>query len=126
MIGVSENSTINICNDVNKSIKNKRNKRAYKKIHMVDDLHWKTANYLAKNFNCILLGNMSTKSITRKTNKILSDLQKTACLRTRYFEFYQRLQFKCKQYKTSFKLVNECYTSKLCSICGNLKEDLGE
>ena len=89
MTGVSENSTIDICNDVNKTIKtkleknnilfekakqkineceslqesekqklidkkrnikNKRNKRAYKKIHnMVDDLHWKTANYLAKN-----------------------------------------------------------------------------
>ena len=166
MTGISENSTIDICNDVNKTIKtkleknnilfekakqkineceslqesekqklidkkrnikNKRNKRAYKKIHnMVDDLHWKTANYLAKNFNYILLGNMSTKSITRKSNKNLADLQKTACLRTRYFEFYQRLEFKCKQYKTLFKSVNECYTSKLCSICGNVKEDLGE
>jgi len=40
---------------------------------------------------------------------------KTACLRTRYYDFQKRLEY---------KLVDECYTSKICSLCGNYNEKL--
>ena len=80
MTGISENSNIKIGSNVNKiieqdikrlqkikdnkdiskKIKNKNDKRINRKIKCkVDDLHWKTANYLVKNYNYILLGNMS-------------------------------------------------------------------
>jgi putative transposase len=49
---------------------------------------------------------------------------KTACLRSRYYEFNKRLEYKCKLTKTNFKLVNEYYTSKTCSNCGNYNDKL--
>ena len=56
----------------------------------------------------------------------MSNTQKVACLRTSYYEFAQRLAFKCKQHDVSFKLINERYTSKMCSCCGNLNNNLGK
>ena len=74
---------------------------------------------------------MSAKSIIKKSRKELSaestllfDESKVACLRTRYYEFRKRLEYKCLLTKTNFRLINECYTSKICSICGNYNENL--
>jgi putative transposase len=44
---------------------------------------------------------------------------------TRYYVFQQRLKFKCEQNGVTFKMVDEYCTSKACSNCGNLKENLG-
>ena len=147
MTGISENLNVKIGTNVNKIIENdikkinrinnnknipkrikKKNERIInKKIkNKIDDLHWKTANYLVKKYNCILLGNMSAKSIVKKKKSVLSDTQKVACLRTGYYTFAQRLQFKCKQNNVLFKLVNESYTSKTCSNCGTYDETLGK
>jgi transposase len=68
---------------------------------------------------------MSPKSIVRKESKVLTNSQKVACLRTKYFVFRQRLEFKCKERGNVYKLVNEKYTSKTCSYCGEYKENLG-
>lgn len=146
MTGITEKSNIKIGDKVNnfiekdikrlnkikdnKNIPNiikKKNERLInRKIkNRIDDLHWKTANYLVKNYNYILLGDMSAKGIVSCYNSVLSASQKQACLRTNYYGFRQRLQFKCKQNNVSFKLVNESYTSKVCSNCGNKNDNLG-
>jgi putative transposase len=146
MTGISENESVKIGNNVNKIIekdikrinkikdnekvpiktKKKNEKIINRKIkNKVDDLHWKTANYLVKNYECILLGDMSAKGIVSKKSSILSNTQKVACLRTNYYVFSQRLAFKCKQNNVTFKLVDERYTSQTCSCCGNINKDLG-
>lgn len=145
MTGLSENNAYSIGEKVNKKIsyklsrlnnikkneniplkiKKKNEKIINRKIfNQIDDMHWKTIKFLTTNFQNILLGDMSAKSIVRKNNSILSPVAKTACLRTRYYNFYQRLEYKCKLTKTNFRLVNEYYTSKTCSNCGNYNEDL--
>ena len=35
----------------------------------------------------------------------------------RFYEFLQKLKFKCKENNVSLKLVDESYTSKVCSFC---------
>ena len=67
---------------------------------------------------------MSAKDIVKKTTSILSKESKTACLKTRFYDFRRRLEYKCKLYKINYKLVNECYTSKICSLCGNYNDKL--
>jgi putative transposase len=144
MNGLSENKAVFIATDVNKIIRSikrlnkiKNNKEISNKIktknekiinrknhNKVDDLHWTVINYLTANYNNILLGDMSAKSIVRKTEKHLSGAAKTACLRTRYYDFRLRLKYKCKLTKTNFKLINECYISKICSLCGNYNDKL--
>ena len=146
MTGITENSSIKIGSNVNRFIekdikrlnkindnrnisnfiKKKNEKLINRKIkNRIDDLHWKSANYLVKNYNYILLGDMSVKSIVSRNNSVISASQKVACLRTNYYGFCQRLQFKCKQNNVTFKLVNESYTSKVCSNCGNKNDNLG-
>ena len=145
MTGLCEDETINIGSNVNSiikkditrlnkiknnqlipnKIKNKTEKRINKKISdKINDLHWKVINYLTSNFKTIFLGDMSAKSIVAKHNKTLSNEMKVACLRTKYFEFRTRLMYKCSLTDTKFKLVNEYYTSKTCSLCGNYNNNL--
>jgi IS605 OrfB family transposase len=136
-IGINVNSIIakkietlnKIKNNINISNKIKKKNRILinQKIkNKIDDLHWKTISFLTTNYNNILLGDMSAKSIVRKTSSILSPNMKTACLRTGYYKFQQRLAYKCNLTKTNFSLVNEMYTSKICSNCCNYNEKLSK
>jgi IS605 OrfB family transposase len=146
MTGLSDNEHLNIGTNVHSKIKsyitrlnkiknneniplkikNKNEKMINKKItDKVDDLHWKTINYLVGNYETIFLGDMSAKSIVKKHNSVLSNESKVACLRTRYYDFQLRLKYKCSVNNKKFKLVNEYYTSKTCSLCGNYNKNLG-
>ena len=42
-----------------------------------------------------------------------------------WFKFLQRLEFKSKINKNDLHIVNECYTTMTCSVCGYLKRDVG-
>jgi IS605 OrfB family transposase len=118
-------SKINNNENIPKKIKKKNERLINRKIHnKVDELHWKTINFLVNNFNNVLIGNMSAKQIVKRSNHILSNDTKTACLRTRYYEFRQRLNYKCTLNKVNYVLVNECYTSKICSNCGCYNDKL--
>jgi len=68
---------------------------------------------------------MSAKDIVKNNSSVLSKIQKVACLRTKYYEFSQRLELKCKLYDVNYRMIDEKYTSKICSSCGSYKEDLG-
>jgi len=145
MTGLSEYEQLNIGTNINKilrdkikklneiksnnnipfKIKKKNEKIINRKIYnMIDELHWKTINFLIHNFRNILLGDMSAKSIVSNNKSILSKEAKVACLKTRYYEFRQRLKYKCELTRTNYRLINECYTSKICSNCGHYKEEL--
>jgi IS605 OrfB family transposase len=146
MTGVTENSGLKIGKNVNftisKSLKRfnriKNNKKIAKKIikrseflinrkisNKIDDLHWKTIKYLTSNYNTILLGDMSAKSIVNKKNSVLSRIQKVACLRSKYYVFQQRLAYKSEKNGNNFYLINENHTSKTCSDCGSYNNTLG-
>jgi transposase len=114
-------SNINISNKIKKNNERKINKKIY---NLIDELHWKTINFLTNNFKTIFLGDMSAKSIVSKQSSIISDLMKVACLQSRFYDFRQRLKYKCYITNTKFKLVDEFYTSKTCSCCGSYNKKL--
>ena len=147
MTGVSENKMVEIGNGVNykvckklerynaiknnenisETIKKKYERRTNRKISdSIDDLQWKTIKYLTDNYDSVLLGDMSSQGIVSKESNILTNTQKVSCLRTKYYMFQQRLQFKCEERGLSYLLVNEYLTSKTCSNCGAIKNDLGK
>lgn len=102
----------------NKKIENLRRKLRNK----IDDLHWKTIHYLTTNFNKILIGDLSVKSIVKKNcNKMM----KRTLHQFQLYIFKERLQYKCKERGVEYREVNEYRTSKTCSCCGNIKENLG-
>jgi transposase len=146
MTGLSDNENLKIGTNIHDKIKKyikrlnkiKQNKNIPLKIikkneklintkitNKINELHWKTINYLISNYETIFLGDMSAKSIVKKYNSVLSNESKVACLRTRYFDFKLRLKYKCSVNNKKFKLVDEYYTSKTCSLCGNYNSKLG-
>jgi transposase len=145
LTGVSNNSYVEIQNDINKIISNKiekldsikNNKNIPNKIkkkneiiinrkinNYVNELHWKTINFLIKNYKTIFLGDMSAKDIVRRNKTILSKIQKRSVLKTKYYLFSERLKYKCDLNSIYFKLTDESYTSKLCSNCGTYNNKL--
>ena len=92
--------------------------------NLTNELHWKTANYLTKTFEVILIGNMSPKGIIRKRGNLNKSTKKLVSA-LNFYKFRQRLEFKCGICGCKYKIVDEYYTSKMCSQCGNINEKLG-
>ncbi len=145
MTGVSNNEYLSIGNDIhskikqslsrlhkiknNEKISNKIKKKNEKSINRkienkVNEMHWKIIDFLTENYDTIFLGDMSAKSIVKKNSNVLSKIAKVACLRMKFYEFRIRLIYKCGVKNRKFKLVDEFYTSKTCSMCGNYNEKL--
>jgi putative transposase len=131
----------------NKSRLTKKIKKYYRKIrNIVKELHNKTALYLAKNYNKILIPKFETSKMLGKTfikNKLkeikikdektkkqeIRNLTKKVQLTKKvkfvlnnlsHYKFRQHLIHKCKEYGCEVKIVGEEYTSQCCSKCGSL------
>jgi IS605 OrfB family transposase len=144
LTGYSESNVLKICNNLQLTIKdkletidkinkttitNKKKKKAVNKRYvnidnLVNDLHWKTINYLTNNYHTILIGNLSTKGIVSKQNK-LNTITKRIALMMRLFEFRERLKYKCYIKGCDYSLIKENYTTKMCSYCGSIDDKIG-
>jgi IS605 OrfB family transposase len=114
-------------------IKNMKDKPWYKRYtrrlrekvkNRIADLHWKTASFLCKNFDNILVGNMSTKGIVKKSLNLHSS-NKQMIYALSHFLFKERLKSKAEEYNCFVKIVDESYTSKTCGRCGIINNNLG-
>jgi putative transposase len=112
----------NITNE-NKRIKQKKYSRII--TNMVDELHWKLIKYLTDNYGRIVIGKLSMGQIVKKDKSVLNKMTKQIGLRMRHYVFRQRLIYKCATKGIPLNIMNECYTSIVCSFCGYYKKDLG-
>ena len=120
---------ISIKTNVKKYYKNKIQKKIIslrmKIRNKVDEVHWKTINYIIKSYNTILL----PKFGIQKKQGILSILydkkSKRSLLNWRHYDFKQRLIYKSHTNKYVIKIVDESYTSKTCTNCGWINDNLG-
>lgn len=147
MTGISESGTLQISNNLQDeigsylkrkdkilgnenipdNIKKKNELMINRKIkNKINDLHWKGINYLVNNYDTILIGNMSSKSVSSK-RKSLNKMSKRVLLSSSLFNFRLRLKYKCDVKKVNYKIVNEWKTSLTCSCCANIKtsQELG-
>lgn len=102
------------------------NKLARKKIikkriaikNKITDLHWKSINYLLSEVKVknISIGNWSTKDTSSKKGN-LQPIYKRIGNSLRYYDFLQKLKFKCDENKVNLRITDESYTSKVCSFC---------
>lgn len=105
----------------NNKLGRKRMIKIRSRIHnKITDLHWKTINYILnkKQLKNVFIGDWSTKN-TASCLKNMDPISKKISLSLRYYEFLQKLEYKCKEYNSNFILVDESYTSKICSHCSN-------
>jgi len=111
--------------NISKEIKKKNEYMINKKIkHLVNDLHWKSIDYLTKNYETVLIGDMSTKSIVSR-NGNLNKMTKRIALHLNFYKFRQKLKYKCNVNNVKYGKIKEWMTSKMCSNCGSINENLG-
>lgn len=103
-----------------RKIKRYYNKLKNKLENKIKDLHYKSANFLCKNYTDIYLGKLSTKLISSK-DKNLQRSEKLFGYTISHNKFRTILQQKSEQYGTNVHLVCEGYTSRTCGKCGNVK-----
>ncbi len=108
----------------NKNYKKCENRLREKLANKIKDMHNKVCSFLCNNFEVILVGNLSTKSVTSKS-KHLQKKTKKNLLALSHFAFKQKLMSKAEEYANEVKIVDESYTSKTCGGCGDLSETLG-
>ena len=83
---------------------------------MIDELHKKTASFLVRSFENILIPTFETSQMSRKLHS------KTArsMLTFAHYRFKQFLKAKAEEYSANVVEVSEAYTSKTCSYCGKI------
>lgn len=104
-----------------KSRRRYRMKKAEERIRfkiksLISDLHKKTASFLVRNFEVILIPTFETSEMVKKLNN------KTArnMLTLAHYSFKQFLKAKAEEFSCSVLEVSEAYTSKTCSYCGTM------
>lgn len=140
--GLSNEHLIEIGNGIDKKIKKKlkkidkikslkgkeqiKNKRKHLLKHEKDlknyisNMHWQVVSYITKNYNHILLGNYSTKRMveSNKTDK----MNKRIGSSLKFYQFREKLIYKCILNNCKFSLINEYNTTKSCSNCSTLND----
>lgn len=90
----------------------------------VNDMHWKIIDYLTNTYKMIIIGKWSTKSIISNDSSIFNGVNKRIIQNLSFYSFLEKLKYKCLTRNVDLKIVDEHYTSKMCSCCGNIKKDL--
>ena len=134
---LTKKSLIEIGNGIDKKIKKKlvkmdniktsskvKHKRKYLLKHekhmanYINNIHWQIISYLTTNFNHILLGNYSTKSMVESDN--IPKMNKRIGTNLRFYQFRQKLTYKCLLKGCKLNIVDEFNTTKSCSNCSKI------
>ena len=99
-------------------------KKIYERLrNKVMDMQWKIADYLTKNYDSIVIGNMSTKSIGE--NDTTDKMVKRVANILNVYKFQLKLQYKCYRKGKNYKKTDEAYTTQCCGRCGNRNRKIG-
>jgi putative transposase len=113
---------------------NKISKEKYKKLNykyrdklfnLIKDMHNKTANYLLSCYETIIIGKVSIKKMVSNLTGNLHDIVKRRLLALSHYRFRMKLHSMSKKFGSTIIETNEYLTSKCCSNCQNIKDDLG-
>ena len=103
--------------------KYKNNYCLWKKIKdLVSELHWKTISFLISNYDIIILPDFKVSQMLKKNN--LSPMTKRLMSMFSFFNFKQKLQYKCQLYNKKLIIVDESYTSCTCGQCGEINKGI--
>jgi IS605 OrfB family transposase len=116
------NDKMDLLKSIKKIQKRKMCKLEKKKKNLIDSVHWDFINDIFKNNDFILLGLIKSHNLVkggknRVLNRDFCDLK--------FYLLRQRLFYKASISQKKVILVKEHYTTKTCSNCGSLNEEIG-
>lgn len=93
--------------------------------NLIDELHWKVANYFVQNFDIILLPTFETSNMAKKSRRKINSKSVRMMMTFSHYKFKQRLKQKAFE---SGKIVVDCceaFTSKTNSWTGKIWKNPG-
>jgi putative transposase len=92
---------------------------------LVDDVHRKTAHFLATSYDTVLLPVFESQRMVNKNQRVgLTSKTARMMLTWAHYRFQQRLLQRGKRTGCEVRLVDEAFTSKTCGACGALHPGL--
>lgn len=104
---------------LNRSRRDKISRLETKIKNYVNDTQWKTALFLAKYYDHVVIGSFSTSNMSKKKVGVMN-LRVMKSLNM--YQLREKIKYKCMIYKRKYLRVNEAYTTKLCSKCGEYND----
>lgn len=97
-------------------------KREQKKLNLINDFHWRFINDVLKRHDMLFIGDIKSHDIVKEgknksINRLFNDM--------RFHVLKKRFLYKATLLGKIVDFVNEAYTSKTCSSCGQINESLG-
>jgi IS605 OrfB family transposase len=89
--------------------------------NIVKELHYKSANFLCKNYSTIILGKLNVQGITSKEGNLKYN-DKLFSYAISHDKFRTILKQKALKYGSKVHIVCEGNTSRTCGVCGCVKE----
>lgn len=96
--------------------------------NLVDEVHKQLAKYLATHYHLVLIPKFQVSQMIRRHHTVHRKFSSSTARQMAtwgHHRFRERLLYKCREYGCRVAVVNEAYTSKTCSSCGNIKHELG-
>ena len=93
--------------------------------NLVNELHKKTAKYLAVKYKVIFLPTFETQQMVKKGKRRLATKTARAMVTLSHYRFKQMLKHQATKHGGVVVDVTEEYTSKTCSKCGHIHAKLG-
>ena len=93
--------------------------------NLIDEVHKQLAVHLGRSYDLVMIPKFEVSQMIRKVGRKIGAKTARQMATWAHDRFRQRLTFKCRQFGCKVAIVNEAYTSKTCSCCGNVKYNLG-
>jgi putative transposase len=89
--------------------------------NLVDELHHKTALFLVRNFDCILLPTFETSNMVKRSGRKIRSRTVRSMLTFAHYRFKQFIKHKAFEFGKTVLDVSEAYTSKTHPETGQLR-----
>jgi len=102
-----------------------KDKNVWRKIkNKIKELHWQTINYLILHYDHIIIPDFKVSQML-KGKKISKQTKRMLCMYS-FHSFILKLKHKCKKHGKKLYVVDESYTSKTCTVCGQINDVRGK
>jgi len=92
---------------------------------LIDELHWKVANYFVQNFDVILLPTFDTGQMAKKAKRKIHSKSVRMMMTFSHYKFKQRIKQKAFELGKTVVDVCEAFTTKTNSWTGDMWSNLG-
>lgn len=116
-----DNEKININSNRKRNLMKAKHRKLAKIKNLRLELHNQTINYLVSNYSKIIISPFETQEMVSKLHSRTARMMNTLS----FYKFRMKLMNKCDEMNNICLVKPEFYTSKTCTRCGYIKDNLG-